>query len=329
MDARDFDFSKAHFERIVQLAALAVAIILVFIGVKSCFYTLDAKLGENAVIQRFGKYVTTVEEPGLHFKLPFGIDTVTIQRVREVRRHEVGFRSTGASTSRVAVRQPTFAREPEHAISITRDHNLVDAEYVIQYRISDLKKYLFASDYPDFTVKQAIKAVVRDVVANRDIDDILTTGREAMQQEGIEEVQKILDAYDIGLRVTAVQFQDVHAPKEVISAFDDVQKAKEERETFINEGKRYRNQVVPQAEGQAKQLITDAEAYKIRRVNEARGDAARFQALYERYKKDPELTRRQLYLQIMGEVLPGMQKTIIEGDPGRFLLPIEHKGGRR
>ncbi len=329
MNSRDMRFSVRHLERIIQFTALGVLALLAIRTLPECWFTLDAKLGQNAVIQRFGKYHCTIEEPGIHFKLPLGIDTVTVHRVQEVRRHEIGFQTQEYSSRGVTGRRPSVSSEPEHSVSMTRDHNLVDAEYVVQYRISDLRNYLFASADPDWTVQQAIKAVMRDVIANRDIDDILTTGRQEMQLEAMEEVQKLLDAYDIGLRVTAVQFQDVHAPRVVIPAFDDVQKAKEERETFVNEGKRYRNTVVPQAQGEAKKLITEAEAYKIRRINEAQGDAARFHALYERFKKDPELTRRQLYLQVMGEVLPGMEKTIIEGDPGRFLFPIEGKGERK
>lgn len=301
--------------------AVVAVVVIAAASAKSAWYTIDATSGEAAVVQRFGRYVATVTEPGLHFKLPFGIDRVAKERVQEVRRVTVGFGPDDPPSP--DPRRRGAVDETEHSVSITRDHNLVDVEYVVQYEISDLRKYLFASAEPDRTVSQAIKAVVRDVVANRDIDDILTSGRDAMQQEAQDELQALLDGYGLGLRVKSVQFQDVHAPGPVIPAFDDVQKAKEEMETSINEGKRYTNTVLPRAEGEARQMVTEAEGYKIRRLNEARGDAARFQALLGRYRENPELTRRQLYLQVMGEVLPGMQKTIIEGDPGRFLLPIE------
>lgn len=328
MDPFEVKLTKESIGRTIQVVAAVVAGYIVISGLVGSWYVLEARNGEQAVIQRFGRYHATVSESGLHFKLPFGMDTVTIERVQEVRRVEVGFQSAGHTPLRPPGRMVTAKDDEEHSISITRDHNLVDAEYVVQYEISDLKKYLFQSSQPDFTVGQAMKAVIRDIVANRDIDDILTSGRDAMQHEALEAVQKILDAYDIGVRVRAVQFQDVHAPRPVIPAFDDVQKAKEERETLINEGKRYTNTVLPRAEGEAQKIITEAEAYKIRRVNEAKGDALRFHALYERYKKDPVLTRRQLYLQMMAEILPGMDKMIIDGDPGQFLLPVE-KGVRK
>lgn len=321
----EFTFTRRHVGRTVQACAAAVAAYLVISGVMGSWYVLEAKNGEQAVIQRFGRYHLTVTESGLHFKLPFGIDTATIERVQEVRRVEVGFRSAGTAPPTPPGRMAAAIDDTEHSVSITRDHNLVDAEYVVQYEISDLKKYLFQSSSPDWTVSQTIKAVVRDIVANRDIDDILTSGRDGMQQEALEAVQKLLDGYDVGVRVRAVQFQDVHAPRTVIPAFDDVQKAKEERETSINEGKRYTNTVLPRAEGEAQKMITEAEGYKIRRVNEAKGDALRFQALLESYRRDPVLTRRQLYLQAMNEILPGLDKMIIDGEPGRFLLPMERK----
>lgn len=324
----EFQLTPRGVKSIATLAGIAILVIAGFIAVQSGWYTLDATLGEAAVVQRFGKYIGTVNEPGLHFKLPLGIDRVTKARVQEVRRVTVGFRSEDVHPDEDQERSkgPRSVGEPEHSVSITHDHNLVNAEYVVQYEISDIRKYLFSASGPDWTVAQAIKAVVRDVIANRVIDEILTSGRDAMQQEAQKELQILLDKYDIGIRVKSVQFQDVHAPAPVIPAFDDVQKAKEEMETSINEGKRYTNTVLPRAQGMAQQMITEAEGYKIRRINEAKGDAVRFQSLYEQYKTNRELTRRQLYLQVMGEILPGMQKTIIEGDPGRFLMPLDPGG---
>ena len=298
MRQTQIQFSRKQVESAIQFVAAAALILIVVQGLMSCWYKVEGQNGEQAVIQRFGRYERTVAEAGLHFKIPFGIDTVTIERVKEVRRAEVGFRSKQSSRHDFSGRRPVARDEPQHSISITRDHNLVDAEFVVQYEISNLKLYLFKSADPDLTVGQAAKAVMRDVIANRDIDDILTTGRDAMQREALEALQNILDGYNIGIRIMAVQFQDVHAPQRVIPAFNDVQKAKEERETFINEGKLYTNRVIPKAEGEAARVITQAEGYKIRRINEARGDASRFQAIYRRYKVDPELTRRQLYLQV-------------------------------
>jgi len=324
----EIHLSPQALRRIGAVAALGVLAGAALIAVQSGWYTLDATSGEAAVVQRFGKYIETVTEPGLHFKLPLGIDKVTKERVQEVRRVTVGFRSEDipGDGDYVQPRSPRSVGEPEHSVSITKDHNLVNAEYVVQYEISDIRKYLFSAAGPDRTVSQAIKAVVRDVIANRAIDEILTTGRDAMQQEAQQELQILLDKYDIGIRIKSVQFQDVHAPGPVIPAFDDVQKAKEEMETSINEGKRYTNTILPRAQGMAQQMITEAEGYKIRRINEAKGDALRFQSLYDQYKTNRELTRRQLYLQVMSEILPGMQKTIIEGDPGRFLFPLDPAG---
>jgi membrane protease subunit HflK len=327
----DIDVSRWNVGRVVRLAAAALLAILLIVALFGSWYTLDAKVGEHAVIQRWGKYVGTVTDPGIHLKLPFGIDTVTVERVQVVRRVEVGVSSGGRTRDDDQDRIPEEFREPEHSVVITRDQNLVDAVFVVQFEISDLSKYLFAAHRPEWTVQQAAKAAMREVIANRDIDEILTTARDEMQMEAQEQAQKMLDAYDIGIRIRAVQFQDVHAPNEVIPAFNDVQKAKEEKETRVNEGKRYANTVIPRAEAEAAREVTAAEAYKIRRLNEATGDAARFLSLLERYKSNPALTRRQLYLQVMGEVLPGMQKTILESAPGQFILPLdgERKGDGR
>ncbi len=319
-------FSEAgrrNFDRGVKIGGAVVLGIFVLLALAGSWYTLDASRGEQAVVQRFGRYVATVSEPGLHFKMPFGIDRVSVERVQEVRRVEIGFRTSGRPEGGHFGSGHHFEPEPDHSVVITRDQNLVDAEYVVQYEISDLRKHLFRASNPHWTVGQAAKAVLREVISNRDIDDILTTGRDAMQQEAQENLQKILDAYDIGVRVKSVQFQDVHAPDRVIPAFNDVQKAKEERETSLNEGKRYTNQVIPKAEAEGQRIVTQAEGYKIRRANEATGDAARFRSLLESYRNNPDLVRRQLYLQVMAEILPGMPKTIIEAESGQFILPLE------
>jgi membrane protease subunit HflK len=315
--------------KILQIAAGAVALILLAIAAFDSWFVLDAKLGEQAVLQRFGRFKTEVTEPGFHFKMPFGIDTVTVARVQEVRRVEIGFRSTDISERDHPESGPSSVAESEHSIAITKDQNLVDADYVVQYEISSLKDFLFNVSFPDWTVRQAAKATMREIIANRNIDDILTTGRDEMQAEAKEQIQKILDGYKMGVRIKSVQFQDVHAPDEVIPAFNDVQKAKEERETALNEGLRYTNAVIPKAEGLAQKHITEAEAYKIRRINEATGDASRFTAIYEAYKKSPDLTRTTLYLQMMAEVLPGLEKTLIDGDQGSFLLPLTPGKDRR
>ncbi len=313
--------------RVVQVFAVVVAAVLLAIALFDSWFVIDAKSGEHAVLQRFGRFSREVTEPGFHGKLPFGIDTVSIIRVQEVRRVEIGFRSSDLSERDHPESAGRTMAEPEHSIAITKDQNLVDADYVVQYEIRSMKDFLFNVSYPDWTVRQAAKAVLREIIANRNIDDILTTGRDEMQAEAKDQLQKLLDGYKIGVKVISVQFQDVHAPDAVIPAFNDVQKAKEERETAINEGRRVANQVIPKAEGQAKKLITEAEAYKIRRLNEATGDASRFASIHEAYLKSPALTRSQLYLQAMGEILPGLEKTLVDGE-GNLLMPVQPGKGR-
>jgi membrane protease subunit HflK len=301
--------------RLIVIAALAI--VLLFLAPSlSLFYQLDGRKGEQAVIQRFGALVRVVTDPGIHLKLPWPIESCSVVSVSELHNLSVGFRTANE-------RRREYIDEEDHSICITKDQNLVDAEFVVQYQIPAPDRFLFRVAEPRRTVEQVAKAVMRGVIASRNIDDILVGERSQMQIEARDEMQRILDGYEMGVHVVAIQYQDVHAPTPVIEAFSDVQRAREDKETAINEGKRYKNSRIPVAEGQAARVVAEAEAYKVQRLNEARGDASRFTSVVQAYKANPAFVRQQLHLQLLSEVLPQVDKTIVDATLGANLFLTE------
>ncbi len=300
--------------RMFDLTGFGFLVFLALWAVPSMVYKLDDRKGEQVVIQRFGRFVRTESDAGVNLKLPWPIESGTVVSTSEIHRLEVGFTTT-------SIEQEDFKDQPEHSVSITRDQNLVDAEYTVQWQVKDPAAYLFQVAQVERTVSQVAQTVMRGIVANRDVDEILVGDRNAMQNEAREEMQRILDAYQSGVQLLNVQFQDVHAPQQVVEAFNDVQRAKEDMETAQNEGRRIYNERIPVAEGDALRILAEAEAYRVRRVNEAKGDAGRFLAILAQYRTNPDLVRRQLHLEAMQEVLPRLKKTIVDDglDLGLFL----------
>jgi membrane protease subunit HflK len=198
---------------------------------------------------------------------------------------------------------------------------MVDLDMIVQYRIVDAAKYLFNVRNAETTVGHAAEAAVRQVVGSKPIDEALTTGKGVIQQETMKEIQRILDKYGSGLRVVAVQLQDVTPPKEVIQSFKDVASAREDKNRLINEAQGYRNQIIPEARGRAAQVLRQAEAYRETKIRRARGDADRFLATLKEYKKAPYITRKRLYLEMMQEVMPTVEKVIMN-EKGSGVLPI-------
>jgi membrane protease subunit HflK len=204
---------------------------------------------------------------------------------------------------------------------LTGDENMVDLDMIVQYRIVDAAKYLFNVRNAETTVGHAAEAAVRQVVGSKPIDEALTTGKGVIQVETMKEIQRILDKYGSGLSVVAVQLQDVTPPKEVIQSFKDVASAREDKNRLINEAQGYRNQIIPEARGRAAQILRQAEAYRETKIRRARGDADRFLATLKEYKKAPYITRKRLYLEMMQEVMPTVEKVIMN-EKGSGVLPI-------
>ena len=294
---------------------LPLALIAIW-GIFSSFYTVQPE--QQAVVKRFGA-VVQITDPGLHFKLPFGIDQV--QRVASARvlKQEFGFRTAGEANNRTQYSQADFSSE---SLMLTGDLNVIDVEWVVQYRIQDPIKYLYQLRQPDRTLRDISESVMRRVVGNRLGSDVLTVGRVEIAEDVREEVQSIVDLYDAGIHIITVELQDVVPPKAVRPAFNEVNEARQERERMINEATKRANQQIPRAEGEAQRLIADAQGYATERVNHAHGETARFRAMLREYKVVPDVTRSRLYLETMAEILPGIGQVLMVQDEQVGPLPL-------
>lgn len=296
-----------------SIAFLAVAIILSVLGWTS-YYTVQAE--SEGVVLRFGRFLKTVE-PGLHFKLPFGIDRVAVLPTRRQLKLEFGFFTSGYTN----VDQPATDAAGEKSM-VTGDLNAALVEWVVQYRIDDPKQYLFDVRNPAQTLRDISEAAMREVIGDRTVDEVITIGRQDIEVATLARMQELSKRYALGVRVDQVQLKNVNPPAEVQASFNEVNKAQQDRENAINIANGDYNQAVPRAKGEADQAIRGAEGYRFKRVNEAEGDVASFNAMLGQYVKAPEITRTRLYLETMSDVLPATGAKIIIDDTMRNLLPI-------
>ena len=281
--------------------------ILILACLATSFYTVDAD--EIAVVLMFGKSVRQAE-PGLHFKLPLGIERAINVPVRKVFKEEFGFR-----TLRAGVRTQYDTRDfSEESLLLTGDLSIADVEWVVQYKIKDPKSFLFFVRNPQRALRDLSESVMSRVVGDRTVTEVLTVGRIEIAAEVEQHLQQLLDLYQTGLDVASVTLQDVNPPELVKAAFNAVNEAKQEKERLINEAWRDYNQSVPKSKGLAAQQISEAQGYALKRVNEAQGDADRFKAIRSEYQKAKEVTRRRLYLEAMKEILPQVKEIyVIDG----------------
>ncbi len=272
---------------------------------------------EVGVVLQFGQYDRTVEA-GPHYHLPFPVETVYKPKITEIRRVEVGFRSIERGSS---FQQGALRSVKEESLMLTGDENIVDVQFIVQYQISDPVEFLFNVTQQLWTVKSAAEAAMREVIGHNVIDNALTKGKTQIQSDCRDLLQEILNRYKAGVRVVAVQMQDVHPPKEVIDAFKDVASAREDRSRIINEAEAYRNELLPKARGSAAEIVNQAQAYKETLVKNAEGEANRFLAVLKEYNKAKDITRKRLYLETMEEVLsnPNLEKIII---PNKGMSPV-------
>ena len=264
--------------------------------------------GEEAVVRLVGRYYDTTE-PGLHWFWPSPIGSRDVVRVDEVRRLEIGVRGS--------------APIPDEAQMITGDQNIVDVQLLVQYNIKNSQDFLFkAVDPAGLTIKDAAETSLRQVVGQRAIDDVLTTEKEAVQEDTRLKLQELLDLYQTGIRITEVKLLNVRPPDQVQDAFDDVVRAREDKDRIINLADAYREAQLPLARGDAARLMEAAEAFKETRVAQATGQAERFIAVLQEYRKAPDVTRQRLYLEAMEEILPGVTKFIVDAENGGNLLQL-------
>jgi len=289
----------------------ALVVILLLWLLSGIYFVAPDEIG---VVKRFGEAVRTTL-PGPHYHAPYPVEMVLRPKVTQVRRIEIGFRTIGeGATGRSRV-------VPDESLMLTKGENIVNLGFIVQYKISDAVKYLFNVKYPDVTVKDAAEAAMRETVGENDIDDMLTTEKFKIQQDTKVSLQRILDSYEAGIQMIAVQLQDVHPPDQVMAAFKDVASAKEDRARMINEAQGYQNEILPRAKGKASQMVNEAMAYKEAKIIRAKGDASRFSQVLSQYRQARDVTKKRLYIETMEEILPGMNKIIMEPGLGRSILP--------
>ena len=300
--------------RLTQMTTLtAWGIIVVFVGLwlLSGMYTVGPS--EVALVKRFGKYVGATG-PGFHYRLPAPIESVVVVDRQSVRTEEIGFRS------RSGIPSVAFPAREEEALMLTGDFNIIRAETVVQYDIKDAEVFAFELEDYRTVLREAAQAVIREKVALRGVDEALTEKREEIAAEIHRELQTLLDRYGTGIRVINVRLQEVVPPTaEVAAAFDDVNSAIQDKERLIFEAKRYANERLPRAQGEAQKILNEAEAYKQSRLLQAEGDVARFLAVLDRYRLGEAVTEARLYIETMEEILPSLNKIILTEKAGGLL----------
>jgi len=283
--------------------------LLALIFLSTSFYTVDPE--EAALVLRFGKYVRTAD-PGLHFKIPFGVEDALKVPIQRQLKAEFGFRTLSAGVKS----QFTTRGFGGESNMLTGDLNAAVVEWVIQYRIIDPYKNV------DETLRDMSEAVMRSVVGDRLVNEVLTVGRAEVAMETSDRLQELCGQYETGIKVEQVVLRNVVPPDPVKPSFNEVNQAQQEKARLINVAQSEYNQVIPRAQGEALQTIQEAEGYALDRVNRAQGDAARFDALYAEYRKAPDVTRRRIYLETMNRVLPKVERKIVVDDQIKGILPL-------
>jgi membrane protease subunit HflK len=296
--------------RVIVLVVLA----LVGLGGWTAYYTVPSD--SVAVVQRFGKYLQDVP-PGLHFKLPLGIDVATILPVKRQLKQEFGFETPGTTDP---YQIPRDAKQETQMV--TGDLNAALVEWVVQYRISDPVKFLFDVREPRETLRDVSESVMREVVGDRTVDEVITIGRQQIETEALIKMQALATKYALGISIDQVQLKNINPPEPVQASFNEVNQAQQEKEKLINEARRDYNKVIPLAEGEKDQRIREADGYRLKRINEAEGDVARFSALLAEYIKAPEVSRRRIYIETLQDVMPSVRSKIIVDERTRSILPF-------
>ncbi|KLU07162.1 HflK protein [Rhodopirellula islandica] len=314
---RDFDWQNIDWGRMEDFRPLlfwGVPAMLLALLAYTSVYTVQAE--SQGVVLRFGKYIKTVD-PGLRYKLPFGVDQVSILPVKRQLKQEFGFGTEGA----LDTLQYSNEQSEERSM-VTGDLNAATVEWIIQYRIRDPQLYLFQVRNPGDTLRAISESVMRTVVGDRTVDEVITVGRQEIEAEALVQLQDVVNMYQLGLSIDQVQLKNVNPPVTVQPSFNEVNQAQQEREKMINVANGEYNKVVPRASGEAEQKIQAAEGYALKRVNEAEGDVSRFNAVMTEYLKAPEVTKRRIYIETMRAVVPKLGKKIILDEEASQILPL-------
>ncbi len=289
--------------------------VLVLITIVTSIFTVGPE--EVGVIVRFGKYERTVTS-GLNFKMPYGIEEVYKIPVARQLKEEFGFRTIRAGVKT----QYSQQKYEDETLMLTGDLNLAEVEWVVQYRINDPYKYLFKVKNPRMTLRDISEAVLRQVVGDRTVNEVLTVGRQDIATNVELKMQKLCNEYQTGIKIEQIVLQDVNPPDPVKPSFNAVNEAQQEKERLINDALANYNKIIPRAKGQAQEVIQQAEGYALGRVNRSQGEAKRFNDLYKEYIKAPEVTKKRIFLETMEEILPKIGQKVILDESGHSVLPL-------
>lgn len=291
-------------------------LLFLLMGAYSAFYTIQPD--EEGVVLRFGRYHTTAQ-PGLHFKMPFGVDRTIKVKTKLVLQEEFGFRTHSVSGKRTSYSQKNFEGE---SLMLTGDLNVADVEWITQFQISEPQKFLFHTRDPIQNIRDISEAVMRRVVGDRLVNDVLTVGRTAIATEAKDLTQSILDSYDMGVRVVSIKLQDVNPPDPVKPSFNKVNEAKQEQEQAINQAEKHYNKIIPEARGKAEQKIAEAEGFSAAILNRAKGDAERFKSILKSYQRAPQITRDRMYIETIEKVLDRLETVTVIDPEVKGVMPI-------
>lgn len=295
----------------VSVPVLPILAILLLIWLASGFYLVDS--GSKGVVQRFGKMAVDTTEPGPRWHLPYPIEKVTVVNMEQVRRLEVGYRSSGEGSG-IKVKQP------KEALMLTEDENIIDLQFAVQYNLKNATDYLFNNRSTDDAVMSAAETAIREVVGKNKLDDLLQKGI----QDTSDRMQAILDSYKTGVKIISVSLQSAQPPEQVQEAFEDVNRANQDNQRQINEGQAYANDVIPKARGTASRLLAEAAGYKLKIESEAKGNASRFDQILAQYNNAPEVTRQRLFLDAQEQILSSVSKVVIDQKAGSLMyLPLD------
>ena len=304
---------QPNLKKIKRTALLTVLFAIVIVFGLTCYYTVDDK--QQAVVTTFGK-VTDITDAGVHLKLPFGIQQVEKVDVNVYQKITLGYNPVGSG----------YTVDDRESAMITGDYNIVNVDFFVEYKISDPVQYLYSSNDPEAILRNLVQSQVRNVVGSSTVDSVLTDGKENIQMQVRTLVTDILSQYDIGLSLVDVKIQDAEPPtQEVIEAFKNVETAKQQAETVINDAKAYKNAQLPQAQAKADKLIQNAQYLKEKRINEATEQVAMFNAMYQEYALNPQVTKSRMYYEAISQIMPGVKLYINTSGSSdvQMLLPLE------
>jgi len=316
MDPQQFDLKNVKLPQInPKLVVFVVGAMLILSFLSSLWFTVEPE--EVGIVLRFGKYTRTVN-PGLNFKMPFGVEEVIKVPVERQLKLEFGFRS---NTPGIKTRYAT-TKYQEESLLLTGDLNAAEVEWIVQFRIKDPYQFLFRVRNAEQTFRDINEAIMRGIVGDRTVDEVITFGRQEVADAVRVKIQDLCDQYEMGIKVDQVVLQDANAPAPVQPAFNEVNEAEQEKEKLINQAKSEYNKFIPRARGIAGKTVEEAKGYALERVNKARGEAAKFDSIYTEYAKAPEVTRQRIYLETMNDVMQNVGRKLITDEEASGILPL-------